>query len=305
MGKNKDKKKSKDKAKKSKGEAKKSKKDKKSLPAINTDEEGLTDYVQALTKYAKQAVSSEIEQTQQVQEQPVQSVSSNQPQKQAGNSEPPLYLLPANNFDIKGYDFLFKPQQNCYLIDYENVKVGGLYGLDLLPENNVVCIFFSENQNKMTVDEIENLKKTKAKIVTFKVDVKGRNALDFQLVSYLGYLIAEHLRHGYAVSYHIVTADKGFDNVVNMWRKFNIRIDRRINVSNVAGVPKVYKSELERVVYENGFSPEMSKDVMTMISLCKTKVDLHNRIIQVYGYKYTAERCSAFYRVIKNLLPYK
>lgn len=50
-----------------------------------------------------------------------------------------------------------------------------------------------------------------------------KNALDFQLVSYLGYMISKQDRQRYV----IVSNDSGFDPVVEFWKTFlNIDVER-------------------------------------------------------------------------------
>ena len=37
-----------------------------------------------------------------------------------------------------------------YLVDYENVKADGMYGVDQLGKKDCVCIFYSENASTLT-----------------------------------------------------------------------------------------------------------------------------------------------------------
>lgn len=102
-----------------------------------------------------------------------------------------------------------------YMIDYENVKTGGLNGISRLTEEDSVIIFYSENANRLTFDLHQRLMASRAKIEYREVTVGGHNALDFQLVTYLGYLIAQD-KEG---QYLIISNDRGFEYVVNFWRK--------------------------------------------------------------------------------------
>ena len=83
-----------------------------------------------------------------------------------------------------------------YLIDFENVKSRGMEGVELLAEEDTVCIFYSDNADSMTFDLHRKLNETKAQIIYHKVAVGTKNALDFQLATYLGYLICEQQREG-------------------------------------------------------------------------------------------------------------
>ena len=101
-----------------------------------------------------------------------------------------------------------------YLIDFENVKSRGMEGVELLTEEDTVCIFYSDNADSMTFDLHRKLNETKANIIYHKVAVGTKNALDFQLATYLGYLICEQQREGIHPNYFIVTKDNGFTSLM-------------------------------------------------------------------------------------------
>ena len=105
-----------------------------------------------------------------------------------------------------------------YLIDFENVKSRGMEGVELLTEEDAVCIFYSDNADSMTFDLHRKLNETKAKIIYHKVAVGTKNALDFQLATYLGYLICEQQREGIHPDYFIVTKDNGFTSLMVYWK---------------------------------------------------------------------------------------
>ena len=112
---------------------------------------------------------------------------------------------------------------NYYLVDYENVKSHGLDGITSLDSSDVLVIFYSENADSLTFGLHRRLNESKAKISYQKVDVGTKNALDFQLATYLGYLVRDN--EGQESSHYIVTKDQGFTSLVNYWKK------RKINVS--------------------------------------------------------------------------
>lgn len=105
-----------------------------------------------------------------------------------------------------------------YLIDFENVKSRGMEGVELLTEEDTVCIFYSDNADSMTFDLHRKLNETKANIIYHKVAVGTKNALDFQLATYLGYLICEQLREGIHPNYFIVIKDNGFTSLMVYWK---------------------------------------------------------------------------------------
>ena len=105
-----------------------------------------------------------------------------------------------------------------YLIDFENVKSRGMEGVELLTEEDTVCIFYSDNADSMTFDLHRKLNETKADIIYHKVAVGTKNALDFQLATYLGYLVCEQQREGIHPNYFIVTKDNGFTSLMVYWK---------------------------------------------------------------------------------------
>ena len=104
-----------------------------------------------------------------------------------------------------------KKKRRVYFIDYENVAKAGLKGIDELSRKDAVYIFYSAYSNSLTFHEHESLMNTKAEIEYFDVRTVGKNALDFQLSSYIGYVIGQDEN----IVCYIVSKDNGFANVVN------------------------------------------------------------------------------------------
>lgn len=135
--------------------------------------------------------------------------------------------------------------KRCFLVDYENVNEGGLLGSEGLKEDDVIILFDSEF-SVINEKELEFEKSiTKAKILKMTSQLKGKNSLDFQLVSYLGLLIGnnEHCE------YNIISGDKGFLSAINLIYNCTGRsvglfetIERKIN-------PKEYRRSKNIINY--------------------------------------------------------
>ena len=82
-----------------------------------------------------------------------------------------------------------KDSKKYYLIDYENVHKTGFNGLLNLTESDNVIIFYSGNADKITFNLHKEIVDSKADITYFEVRAGGKNALDFQLSTYLGYIL--------------------------------------------------------------------------------------------------------------------
>jgi len=102
-----------------------------------------------------------------------------------------------------------------YLIDYENTK--DLTGINNLNSDDVVVIFYSQKANALSFDAHREIMASKAKIEYKCVTVGGQNALDFQLSSYLGYLIKQNENKAFQI--YIISKDKGFSFVKSFWKQ--------------------------------------------------------------------------------------
>lgn len=126
---------------------------------------------------------------------------------------------------------------NYYLVDYENVRTQGLNGVNKLSEEDIVCIFYTEHADSLTFGLHRRLNESKATILFRRVIAGYKNALDFQLSSYLGYIICENAENQY--DYCIVSQDKGYESLVDYWKK------RRVNISLVTNVVKQKEQPLQ------------------------------------------------------------
>ncbi|MDO5132691.1 MAG: PIN domain-containing protein [Eubacteriales bacterium] len=111
-----------------------------------------------------------------------------------------------------------------YLIDSENVGDFWIPLLDLPAEETHLVVFYTRNSPHMSYESLIKLKESD-RTVTFIKCYEGTNALDFQLVSELGYRISKD-EDGRFV---IVTNDTGFDAAVKYWRR------RKKSVKRITG----------------------------------------------------------------------
>lgn len=114
-----------------------------------------------------------------------------------------------------------------YLIDYENTGENGLRGITELGENSCVVIFYSENADKLSFDMHQKLMECRAAVEYRKISTGKRNALDFQLSTYLGYLIAK----GDKDEFYIVSKDNGYRAVIDFWRDKGVHQIEKIAIS--------------------------------------------------------------------------
>ena len=84
-----------------------------------------------------------------------------------------------------------------------------------------VIVFYTQKSPHMNYENVRLLKETEKEAEFIKC-FEGSNALDFQLVTQLGYLLCENQEN----SYVIVSNDTGFDAAVRYWKQRNMPVQR-------------------------------------------------------------------------------
>ena len=113
-----------------------------------------------------------------------------------------------------------------YLVDYENVPNTGLEGIENLTENDRVIIFLKENNTFKAKTHVK-LERALAQKEYIFVNADTANALDFQLVSYLGILSTENPREQYV----IISKDQGYDAAIKFLNSRNRKVSRKTDLA--------------------------------------------------------------------------
>ncbi len=116
-----------------------------------------------------------------------------------------------------------------YLVDSENVNDNWLMLLDLANEEDEIVIFYTKNSPHMSYMSVVKLLGNTTRKITFEECYEGNNALDFQLISYMGYLMNEDSREN-GTEFVVMSNDTGFDAAVKFWKKKGFAV-RRVNVN--------------------------------------------------------------------------
>ncbi len=184
---------------------------------------------------------------------------------------------------------------NYYFVDYENVKVQGLEGIADLAEGDIVCIFYSSNANTLTFDMHRQLTEAKANIIYQKVAVGQKNALDFQLSSFLGYVVRDNMDAPY--QYYIVSNDRGYDSLASYWKKSKVDIKRVSDLTGktVEAEKNDIQKKLEAVLKDKNDIPFVAKT----ITQYKTKQGINNALNKQYK---NGKKASEIYTAIKPLM---
>ncbi|MCR4690067.1 MAG: hypothetical protein K5739_01810 [Lachnospiraceae bacterium] len=115
---------------------------------------------------------------------------------------------------------------SIYLVDYENTGIKGVKGIERLSEEDKLVIFYGPKTGSVPFEDLVKITATRAKLEFIRTMKTAKNYLDFQLVTYVGYLVAKDPSQ----EYFVISKDSGFDSVVDFWSEKNIRISRFINL---------------------------------------------------------------------------
>ena len=117
---------------------------------------------------------------------------------------------------------------NLYLIDYENVTDTGFMGVKELTAEDTVIVFYSQHTKNISFERHIELSQSPAHFEYIKILKTGKNYLDFQLATYLGFLIGK----GEKGPVYIISQDTGFDSIVDFWRGRNIEAFRQPSIAS-------------------------------------------------------------------------
>lgn len=96
-----------------------------------------------------------------------------------------------------------------------------MFDLNFDFQNDHIHIFDSRPNAKITLAHLDILSKFEHRY-QIHFTIAGNNALDFQLSSHLGYLIAQNPDS----VFQIVSQDNGFDMIVDYWQEKGYRVSR-------------------------------------------------------------------------------
>ena len=221
---------------------------------------------------------------------------------------------------------------SIYLVDYENVNEIGLEGIHQLNEGDKVFIFYSARIKTIPLERSIELIRSKAKIEFIEIHKIGKNYLDFQLATFLGFLVGK----GEKESVYIISKDSGFNSVVDFWKERNINIFQRIAVGEKKqevknqvkqeqvnkeqvnkeqvnkeqvnkeqvnkeqankDLPEQYRKKVREAVKNLKLSPSGYTSIYKAIVECSDKQKLNNAMIKAFN----NENGAIIYGTIKNI----
>lgn len=176
-----------------------------------------------------------------------------------------------------------------FLIDFENVSNGGFEGLENLTDAENLILFYSDNAGTISIATHRKLEQSVVQKEYLSVKTGGKNALDFQLATYLGYLISQKPNEDYC----IVSNDEGFQHVVNFWEQKGVRIIRCANL--LQETRENAKVEVKKLLPD---FPDESDKVAAIVHKYKTKQGINNALMKEFG----SERTGIIYKALRPML---
>ena len=207
--------------------------------------------------------------------------------------------------------------QVFYLIDFENVGVNGLRGIETVGGTDSIHLF---STNKGTKLDVKTLSRLNGKSITYHNVPQRKQSVDMHLVSYLGYLIGQGEK-----SITIVSEDTDYDNVISFWEKAtDVHVKRSLTIAQPkkkqaangkmknakpAATAKMAPKEKElltasvmRALSKAGYKPEIVGSVASIVAhhlgTGNRKEQIHTAIVQKYG----QPRAMEIYHVIRKTL---
>ena len=137
-----------------------------------------------------------------------------------------------------------------------------------------------------------------------KVNVGKTNALDFQLDTYLGYLICKH--ENTDTDFYIVAKDKGYPFVSAFWEnEKSIKIKL---INSLSGAPEkkeivepaTGKSTIEETLHKSGIelTDEDIKEIINIVSKYKTKQTINGYLNKLFK---DSKKAGS---ILKEIVPY-
>ncbi len=111
-------------------------------------------------------------------------------------------------------------------VDYENIHPSD-FSPDRQPDTHVL-VFLGANQQKIPSELAIALQEFGSRGRYIRCTASGKNALDFHIAYYLGEIAPQHPDD----SFHVVSADKGFDPLVR-----HMRTERGITINRHTALP--------------------------------------------------------------------
>lgn len=199
---------------------------------------------------------------------------------------------------MKG-EITLRRQRNLYLVDSENVGNSWVDIIHNLKGSDKIYVFYTSKSAHLEISQVHMIKDKLDKVEFIECNNGSKNALDFQLVSLMGSMIATAQK----TIYTIVSNDTGFNSLIHFWHKRGVKVERR-SVSEVLIKQSFSSCKVE--VLDNAIAEACGKHIgkeilESIIVILDTNKQDRNAIYKGLNSKFSADGIQ-YYRAIKNVL---
>ena len=200
--------------------------------------------------------------------------------------------------------FMGENDMNYFFIDYENISGDSINSIEQLKNKDHIIFFYTKQHMNVSLNFLNSLELN----CCAKTAITGtKNALDFQLSSYLGYLIGKKSKS--SAKYFIVSNDKGYDCLCSFWKNQGIKVERiqtNFNISKLSDNCTLTKTtdnmiteeELDKYLNDN----DSPAEVIQIFNRYKTKSAIHNDLEKLFK---NNKKASSVYKKLKPLFAEK
>lgn len=166
--------------------------------------------------------------------------------------------------------------KRLFLIDLENVGRRFMQGLsELTPQDSVELFHAEVYGNEVPNDILYEIKKFTQNVEISSMKAHTKNAMDFQLCTFLGYQVA---KWGQSVNYYIVSEDKGYLAATEFIKK---TLHEPINISMIASFQELKDAaDMKTSVSEilDIYPKKIQKIAANEFASCSTLLEYHNAL---------------------------
>lgn len=137
-----------------------------------------------------------------------------------------------------------------FMIDFENTRSKGLQGAEYLLPEDFVTIFYSQACLKIEHGRFQQIEESGCGLDIYKLQNKGKNALDFYIASRIGELYGQGCEDVTA----IVSNDEGFKAIRDYWRSCSA------SHKNI-----ILRGNIEQCIYSSNENSERRRQIQQKI----------------------------------------
>lgn len=190
--------------------------------------------------------------------------------------------------------------RKVYLVDTENIGTAWKELLAKKSSKDMLILFFTEYSPGISYSDLDIIRQYPSSFEMIEC-CPGKNGLDFQLVSYLGYLIKSAPK----TDYIIVTNDTGYDAVVKFWTSRDMSVKRQTKAELTLPEQVEEKDAFSeaREMVKNLLSEEYSDDAYVdgiFKIVCDYDAKQLQELYQALQKEYTPDAGTAIYRMLRS-----